>query len=466
MAQVRRRKKIGPAAGARTAALLSLLEVEAGGFPEEALDRHAADLDRRDRALAAALVYGVLRRRLRLDWTLKHFLKTPDKPLGPAVENILRLGLFQLHYLDRIPSSAAVNESVKLAKAYGPAWSVKLVNAVLRSVTRAGNPPHPAEFGLPLTEQWAVEHSHPVWLVERWVQELGREETLALLAAYNTVPPLTLRINPARTTCEELGRLLAGAAERIEVSPYSPYGLSLYGPTGPVNDLPGYNEGLFAVQDEAAQVIGLLADPEPGEKILDACAGRGGKSLHLAGLSPARVIALDPDLVRLLQGRQEAGRLGLDSLVFIQGDLIKAPPFRGESFGLVLVDAPCSNLGVIRRRPDIKWLKAPPDPARLAGLQKRLLAAAADLVKPGGRLIYAVCTLTPEETTGVIEEFQKRRPGFTLRPAGDFLPQSARPLVADDGLVRAWPHRHNTDGFFAAVFMKKTQRPLTRPGSP
>jgi len=453
--QVRRRKRIAQATGARSAALLSLLKVEAGAFPEEALEEHAAGLDRRDRALAAALVYGVLRWRLRLDWTVKRFLQNPERPLDPPVTNILRLGLFQLHYLDRIPPSAAVNESVKLARAYGPAWSVKLVNAVLRAVTRAKYPPQPADSVRPDLEALAVDQAHPPWLLKRWFKELGREEALALTAANNTVPPLTLRINPARTSREELARLLAGAAERIEAAPYSPSGLLLYGPTGPVTVLPGYEEGLFAVQDEASQIVGLLAAPTSKETVLDACTGRGGKALHLAGLGAGLVTALDPDRTRLLQGRNEARRLGLDPLVFIQGDLIESSPFRPESFDLVLVDAPCSNLGVIRRRPDIKWLKAPPDPARLAGLQSRLLAAAAVLVRPGGRLIYAVCTLTPEETTGVIEKFQERHPAFALLPAGDFLPESARSLVAGDGLVRAWPHRHHTDGFFGAVFRKK-----------
>lgn len=454
MTSVRRRRKSPIRGGARAAALLSLMDVQTGRFPEDALDDHGAGLDRRDRALASALVNGVLRRLTRLEWTLRHFLKKPDKPLELIVQTILNLGLFQLLHLDRVPASAAVNESVNLAKAHGPPWSPKVVNGVLRAVTRAERLPDPASAGLPEIERLAIEWSHPLWLVQRWADELGLEETGALLAANNKIPPLTLRVNTARISREEAAALLSGSAERVEPAAFAPGGLLLHNPKGPAPGLPGFTDGLFAVQDEAAQLIGLLARPQPDEMVLDACAGRGGKALSLAAIAEKPVWGLDPDQTRLLQARLEARRLGLDNLRLVQGELVKGPPFGPGSFEIVLVDAPCSNLGVIRRRPDVRWLKSASDPARLAQFQTGLLSAAARLVKPGGRLVYAVCTLTPEETSSVTTAFCQGHPDFSLEPAAKYLPASARSLIGPEGALRTWPHKHGADGFYAAVLAK------------
>lgn len=453
------RFKKAPPKSARAAALLTLLDVESGRFPEDGLDEYAGRLDRRDRALASALVYGVLRWKSRLDWTLRRFLAKPDKSLHPAVRLILLLGLFQLQYLNRIPASAAVNESVNLAKTYGPTWSPKMVNGVLRNMVRADRLPDPASADLPAPDRLALEYAHPAWLARRWVDQLGAEAAAALMAANNVVPPLTLRVHTSRTNRDDVAARLMGSAEEITPARYSPDGLILRGAVGPVADLPGYADGWFSIQDEAAQIVGWLARPRPGETVLDACAGRGGKTMHLAAMADGPVWGLDPDANRLNQARSEADRLGLNPVRLVQGDLLEGPPFEPESFDVVLVDAPCSNLGVIRRRPDVKWLKSSPDPARLADTQLRLLKAAATLVKPRGRLIYAVCTVTPEETTGVTDAFWMDHLDFGLRPAGGYLPESARPLVDPDGMVRAWPHRHGTDGFFAALFEKKDLKP-------
>ena len=453
-----RKKKWPSPKEARAAALLTLLDTEQGRFPEEALEEYGGGLDGRDRALASALVFGVLRWRSRLEWTINHFLTKGPKGLDPITQCILAMGLFQLIHLDRVPASAAVNESVRLARAYGPAWSPNLVNAVLRSVTRAETLPDPDQSEMDEVSRLALAEAHPAWLVERWLGELGLEETRDLLRANNTVAPLTLRVNINQIGREELARRLENAVEKVEPAVYAPTGLRLHGPTGPVTDLPGFREGLFAIQDEAAQLIGLLAGLKPGQSFLDACAGRGGKALHVAETRGVKVTALDPDHGRLAQIRPEALRLGLDPVQLVRGDLL-AGPFKPQSFDAVLVDAPCSNLGGIRRRPDVKWLKDANDPAIMAEQQLRLLNAAAPLVKPGGRLIYAVCTTTREETLGVVDNFWMNNLEFGLWPIQNFLPESARPLVAEDGMLKAWPHRHGTDGFFAALFERKLAKP-------
>lgn len=445
--------------GARQAALLCLLDFDKRILPDESLDKHAFGLDRRDRALASTLVYGVLRQRIRLDWILRHFLKQPGKALDPVVEWILYLGLFQIIYLDRVPPSAAVNESVNLAKTYAPQWAAKLVNAVLRNAVRAENIPDPEKAQLESLQKLSVVYSHPEWMVRMYIDELGFEETEALLEANNQPAPLTLRVNTALTSVEKMIELPAGHVEKVEKCRYSPEGLMIFGPTGRVDKLPGYAEGFFSVQDEAAQIVGLLANPQPGEKVLDACAGKGGKTMHLAALSDGRVVALDPDKKRLKQALSETKRLGYNNIEFVRGDLDSSCPFEKSSFDLVVVDAPCSNLGVIRRRPDVKWLKSENDPAIMSEIQKRLIIAASELVKPGGRLVYAVCTVTRMETTDVTDSLLMNDSEFSRRPAGLYLPESARLLEDQDGMIRSWPHKHNTDGFFAAVFERRAKEP-------
>jgi 16S rRNA (cytosine967-C5)-methyltransferase len=439
---------------ARTAAFLTLLDVEQGLFPEDALGQYATSLKPKDRALTSALVYGVLRWQSRLDWVLRHFLKTPTKPLDPAVVIILRLGLFQLVYLDRVPESAAVDESVKLAKRFGPRYGPGLVNAILRSVTRTRELPDPAVARLPEENRLALTHAHPEWIVKQWIEQIGFIETESLLVANNSPPPLTVRVDLARIDRDTLTHALTSHGLRVEPTVYSPTGLIISGASGPIENLPGYHDGYFSVQDEAAQLIGFLATPRPGESVLDACAGRGGKSLHLGQMGARRLVAMDPDARRLSRIPAEAKRLNIRPPILLRGDLPAGPPFKPDCFDVVLVDAPCSNLGGIRRRPDVKWLKGPSDPDRLAQKQRRMLAAAADLIKAGGRLIFAVCTTTTVETSGVADAFLANHPAFRLSSAVKYLPASAHPLVALEGTIKTWPHRHGMDGHFAAVFKK------------
>jgi 16S rRNA (cytosine967-C5)-methyltransferase len=449
-----------PPSPAREAAFRALLDVEAGSFPEDVLESRTIGLDPRDRALAGALVYGVLRHRTRLDWTLDRFLTRPGKPLTPELRTILRQGLFQLMDLDRVPASAAVDEAVRLAKSSGSAWAAGLVNAVLRAATRAQTWPNPMDAPLSSADRLAIAYSHPRWLVDRWLMERGPDETEALLRANNEPAPLTLRVDPDRLGIEEAIRRLSGSARRVESTRFSPFGLNLWGAAGSVMNLPGYDEGWFSVQDEAAQLVGLLVRPRPGDWVLDGCAGRGGKAFHVAGLADGvQVIGLDPDAGRLALAARDKARLNRAGVHLVRGDIAAGPPFPSDFFHLVLVDAPCSNLGVIRRRPDVKWSKAADSPGRMAEIQKKLLAAASRLVRPGGRLIYAVCTVTPEETTVVIDDFWMNHLEFGVRPATLYLPESAKELVGPDGLIRTWPHQRGTDGFFAAVFERKPAKP-------
>jgi 16S rRNA (cytosine967-C5)-methyltransferase len=392
-----------------------------------------------DRALATELVYGVLVWQGRLDHHLRELLHDPLERLEPSVRAVLRLGLFQLLFLDRVPAYAAVDESVRLAgrRAGG------LVNAVLRRAARAGR----AGLGLPEPEadrigRLAVEWSHPRWLVEQWVDELGLDEAAAFVEANTHAPRVALRVNGRRTTREALRATLADAGVPAEPGEFAETALVVQREAGRLRSLPAFRDGLFTFQGEASQLVAALVDVAPEARVLDACAAPGGKTLAIGErLGPAgRIVALDRNRAALGRLRAEAARLGVGALA-VNGDA-QRPPMT-PPFDAVLVDAPCSGLGTLRRHPELKWRRRPEDIARLASLQRDLVIGVADLVRPGGILVYAVCTRTNDETTGVIDRLLAARPRFVVEPL-------AIPCVDDDGFLRTAPHTHGLDGFFAA----------------
>lgn len=420
--------------------------------PEESLATQGLLLSPRDLGLATALVYEVLRHKARLGWLARSRLSRGRA--APELMLVLEIGLAQLFFFDRLGEHAVVSETVALAKAVVPGRH-GLVNAVLRGLLRdkeAGGlwPPEPAA-GFDLVRNLALEHSYPDWLVRLLLKRFGEAEIEAILAAGNQATPPTLRLNPLKGSREELQELLPFATRPTDLSPW---GLAALEFSGRPEDWPGFAEGRFALQDEASQLVGLLTgELPPGASVLDACAGLGSKALHLAALNPAaRILARDKEAKRLELLRREALRLGLENVQAEAGDLL-ADPLPPSSFDLVLVDAPCSGLGVLRRRPDLKWNKTGEDPARLADLQLRLLTAAAEAVKPGGRLLYGVCTFTEEEGPKVVRQFLSSHSGFRAAPA-ELWPESLRPHLSAEGLTLL-PHRHHSDGFFWAAFIRK-----------
>jgi len=450
------KKKAPPAsrgAGPRRAAFQVLKDTAAGlRTPEEGLAIHGLGLSPRDLNLATALVYEVLRHQSYLDWLWQSRLTTGRA--GPDLALVLRLGLAQLLYFDRLGDHAAVSETVALAKILVPGRH-GLVNAVLRGLLRtrdAGSPwppspPAGGPTGPDAAAALALKHSYPVWLVTDLLARLGPAEAEALLTSGNQPTPPTLRLNPRRTTREDLVLPF-----KVRPTTLSPWGLRAETFAGRPETWPGFEEGLFAIQDEASQLVGLLAGELPaGTRVLDACAGLGGKALHLAALNPgALVTAQDRDKAKLSRLDLEARRLGLDSIRLETRDILVDEGAEGEPFDLVLVDAPCTNLGVIRRRPDLKWSKGPEDVTRLAGIQLKLLKAAASLVRPGGRLIYGVCSFSLAEGPETAAKFLKACPEFRAVRESAW-PEVLRPHL-ENGHLTLWPHRHQTDGFFWAMF--------------
>ena len=401
-----------------------------------------------DRALATELVYGVLRWRGALDWRLAPLLDRPVAALDPTVRLLLRLGAYQLTFLTRIPDFAAVDETVSLAHAVGAGRASGYVNAVLRRVAREPTRPEPDAAEDPLA-YWTGPGSHPAWLVERWLRRLGREEAAALMTANNRVPPLVVVVNRLRASADDVERVLRGAVPEVVPGRSIPGTFACRGAGSP-RDLPGFRQGAFLPMDEAAALPVLALDLAPGEHALDACAGGGGKTaLMAASVGPTgQVLALDrsPRAIRRLT--EATARLGLASVRATLYDACHAGDAWAGQFSRVLLDAPCSGLGTLRRRPEIKWRRRPEDVPRAAALQSALLAGVAEALSPGGLLVYSTCSLEPEETDQVIDEFLARHTAFTLQAPGPDLQGFADPVRP--GILRAWPHRHDTDGFFVA----------------
>ena len=348
----------------------------------------------------------------------------------------------------RVPAFAAVDESVRLARTAGAARSAGFVNAVLRALTRRAPRPEPDPSADPLG-YWSGPGSHPAWLAQRWLERLGPSDAAALMAANNGTPPVTLLTNRLRATPEEVAERLRQVAPELTPTEWVPGAFTVRGGGSP-GELPGFAEGLVIPMDEAGALPVLALELAEGQAVLDACAGGGGKSaLIAAAIGPrGRLLALDssPRAIRRLQ--TALARLGVTTAEARQADAREAGAAWPARFPRVLVDAPCSGLGTLRRRPEIRWRRRPEDLVRASRLQEELLTGAAGAVLPGGLLVYSTCSLEPEETTAVVDAFLAARPAFALEAAGPLLTPFADP--GRPGLLRAWPHRHGTDGFFVA----------------
>lgn len=393
-------------------------------------------------ALATRMVYGVLQNRALLDFYLGAYCTQKVGHLQPPLADILRLGAYQILFLDKVPDRAAVNESVELAKRNKRGQAAGLVNAVLRKVSLNKDtlPPIPRRDE---AQYLSVRYSHPKWLVKRLLTLLGREEAEAFLAADNGIVPLTVQVNTLKTTAEDLAAELTAAGVTAAPHPWVPDCLELSG-SGDLTALEAFQTGKFFVQDPAAKLVSLISAPKKGQRVIDVCAAPGGKSFGAAIAMEDRGEVLACDLHENKLSRIEAGaaRLGLKSIWDFAADGTVFRPEWAESADVVLVDAPCSGLGIIRKKPDIRY-KSPDDLFTLTVAQSTILENAARYVKPSGTLIYSTCTILPEENGQVVDGFLSGHPEFSRETFTLPAPMGEQP-----GELTLWPHRHGTDGFY------------------
>jgi len=404
-------------------------------------------LDRRDGALATRLCYGVVQNRGLLDHYLTQLLTGKLKDLHPVLRDILHLGLYQICFMDRIPDSAAVNESVDLAKKYcGKVRSgAGLVNAVLRSaVRRAG------EFAQP--KSWEALYSHPGKLINELKSYVGKNRIEAMLKANNAIPPTVVQVNTLRTTVSELAEILEGEGVTVQTHAWMPDCLVLGG-TGDLERLESFQRGLYYVQDCAARLSVLCAQlPEENIRVLDCCAAPGGKSfaaaIAMGGRGSITSCDVHPHKIELIQ--KGAERLGFDNITAMLRDAT-APrePWKG-AMDAVICDVPCSGYGIIRKKPDIRY-KDPDTMKELPTLQLQILERQAEFVRPGGVLLYSTCTLLYRENEGVVEAFLHSHPEYTLEklPLPKPFPENKT------GMLALVPGEYDTDGFFIARLRRK-----------
>ncbi len=432
---------------ARRGALTLLLRHEAGdGYANLLADGgRLSAMEPRERALLVALFYGVTERRLTLDYAIGRLTGRSTASLEPHTRAALRLGLYQLLYMD-IPAHAAVDTAVGLGRGAGERG---FLNGTLRSAVS-----HPELLSPPAPERDLVRHlsiafSVPAPTVRYFLSRIGEEETRALLSAFNRRPPLFLRVNTLKTDREAYLAALSAAGIAAEADPLTPHGLRL-ADAPPVATLPGYAEGLFFVQDAASQLAGELLAPQEGETVLDLCACPGGKSFGAAMLSRdrARILSRDIHGSKLSLITSGAARLGLTSITAEVRDASIPDPTLTGRVDRIICDVPCSGLGVIAKKPDLRYrgLSSLPE---LTALSSRILGSAADALRSGGTVVFSTCTLTAEENEDTVAAFLASHPDFYLE---DF---TVGPLSSEGGMLTLWPHRHGTDGFFMAKLRRQ-----------
>ena len=431
---------------ARLAAFEILLRVEEGAYASILLASREDELNDSDRALCHELVMGVLRRQLWLDRLIEYYADRKIAELDIAVRLILRLGLYQLRFLSRVPASAAVNESVKLVHFARLRSAAGLVNAVLRRATREPTV-DPATNIQDAIERVAVATSHPPWMIERWTRAFGNEKAEALARANSEPAPVAFRVVNNRAREAEVVERLRSAGANVLPSKVAKGAWRVTGVGSLLLELAG--QGEVYLQDEASQLVAQALDPKPGHKILDLCAAPGSKTTQIADitLDSAMIVASDLYEHRLRTVIQTASLHGLKSIHCVALDGFQPLPLPESSFERILVDAPCSGTGTLRRNPEIRWRITPSDIQELSERQRQLLCNASRAVRPGGRLLYSTCSVEPDENEEVALKFLENNHRFrqvelSLNPV----------LMISPSAARTWPHRDGTDGFFICAF--------------
>ncbi|MDQ0193171.1 16S rRNA (cytosine(967)-C(5))-methyltransferase RsmB [Paenibacillus wynnii] len=445
---------------AREVALDVLVRVdEQGAYSNLLLNSslQKSGLSREDAGLATELVYGTISRLITLDFVLEQFVSKGIVKLQPWVRSLLRLSLYQIMYLDRIPSHAAVNEAVNISKKRGHQGISGMVNGVLRSVLRAGDLPVLPE-NLSEAKRISLQHSHPLWMVKRWITEYGAEIAEAMCTANNEPPAVSVRVNTTMISPEKLLNEMQEQGLNALASEVSPYGIVVKG-GGNMALTSWYRDGYLSIQDESSMLVAEAVAPEPGMKVLDCCAAPGGKTAHMAELmkDEGYVYANDLHLHKAKLISDQAERLGLESIVTGSADAMDLDSTcEHSSFDRILLDAPCSGLGVIRRKPDLKWRKEPEDVASIAALQKGLLESVSKLLKPGGLLVYSTCTTEQAENGDIVTSFLDMNPDFSaVTFSSSIWGRLQETALARGEGIQILPNHFGSDGFFISCLQRR-----------
>ncbi len=440
---------------ARAVALKVLYDIEKDkAYLKNSLDKNISEYDliSREKALCTELAYGVTRWKSLLDYNISEYSRLKSGKLSIWIKNILRMGMYQLFLTDKIPESASVNESVILAKKFGHKASAGFVNAVLRNAQRNGmRLPEKGDFERFLS----VKYSHPEWMVRKWRSRWDDDFVSRLLDANNKPKGLTIRVNTEKVTPNDLKRVLFEQGIASEAGRYFSDALILKNPSG-IASINEFAAGYFQVQDEAAMLAVSILNPQQGELIIDVCAAPGGKTVHISHLmkNNGNVIAFDIYDHKLRMIEDNCRRMGIKNVITLLHDASKTNEAYAGKADRVLVDAPCTGLGTIRHKPDIKWSRKAEDITELSVLQLAILNASSKYVKKGGCIVYSTCTTEYEENNMVVKEFIKQNSSFAISDIKDCIPDELAGSVDKDGTISVYPHVNGTDGFFTARMIR------------
>ena len=429
----------------RELALRVLYQIEyEEAYPNLALSKalSESELEERDRAFVSENVYGVLRNQIALDYVIRSYSSVRLKKIAPLILVLLRISAYQLLMM-KLPHHAVCNEAVELAKKVGHSGSVRFVNALVRRIAREGMPPLPTAR----LDALSVQYSFPRWMIEKFSVDFGEEQLEELLKAFQRIPALTVRVNPLKTTKEYLLKALEAEGVKTSEGLFLDEAVRL-AETGGVARLKSYQDGLFTVQDEGAMLIVRVLDPKCKEKIWDVCAAPGGKTTQIAELckNDADILATDIHEHKIKLIESACNRLGISCVEAFAHDASK-PLGEDKAFNRILVDAPCSGLGILGRKSDIRWMREEADLDALIKVQEEILEQASSNLALNGVLVYSTCTINPQENEGVIHSFLEKHPEFELEDVGDYLPDAIR---SSNKTLTLLPHVHGCDGFFIA----------------
>lgn len=415
-------------------------------------------LVRADAGLVTEIVYGTIQRLNTIDYFLSSFVAKGIGKLEPWVRCLLRMSFYQLYYLQRVPGHAVVNEAVNIAKHKGHQGISGMVNGVLRNILR-GKEQLVIPANLTLAERISLVHSHPKWMVKKWIEQFGEAVTEQICESNNQPPHVSIRVNSRKLDRESIIKQLQEMKLTAHASELSPSGIIVEN-GGNMALTPWYEKGEISIQDESSMLVADVVNPQSGMMVLDCCAAPGGKSMHMAEKmsNQGKIWANDVHEHKQQLIRSQAERLGLTCIETMVSDAKElSKHFADRSFDRILLDAPCSGLGVIRRKPDLKWTKKETSISALAELQLELMNAIHPLLRPGGVLVYSTCTLQYEENQAVIEQFLKQQPSYSLDPdLEQLLPKGAAgDTITTPGMVQILPHQHHSDGFFIARLLRK-----------
>ncbi|MDP4180202.1 MAG: 16S rRNA (cytosine(967)-C(5))-methyltransferase RsmB [Bacillota bacterium] len=442
----------------RELALKTIYEInEKGAYSNLALNKllEGNSLKGVDRAFVTELVYGVLKWKLSIDWTISKFSSIKLKKISPWILNILRLGVYQLLYTDRIPVSAACNESVNLSKRYGHSGSSKFVNGVLRSIARSKASIEYPDKEKDIVGYLSVKYSHPDWLVTEWLQRFGKEFTEDLLCSNNEVPDFMIRVNTLKTSKDKLKLELSENGVETTDGKFMDEALQVLNP-GSFLNLEQYKMGHFLVQDESSMLVARVMDPKPGELIVDVCSAPGGKTTHMAQLmkNEGLIVARDIHEHKINLINEGSKRLGVEIIKAEAFDAVNIDENLIEKADRVLVDAPCTGFGIIRKKPDIKWSRSAKDKKEITDLQLKILSNASRYVKAGGYLVYSTCTIENEENKDLVDRFLNESEDFFLEDFISLLPEGLKEF-SKKGYIELYPNINKVDGFFIAKMRKR-----------